>query len=156
MMNTVVVTFRGHKNLKDWVEYASKGFKGEGELLRLILMKAALEQSLQSGVSAFLKSIAYKKEIAVGIGNTMVFGVRLPAPCAEMIRTCAAKKDKSVSEWCYRVMIDWHQYFSQLYEKFNEDRGQRWLLKHGVEYRACVAEISKVYAQKTGVIRMQR
>ncbi len=149
-MNSTVITFRGHKNLKSWIKYAANGFEGEGELIRLILTKAALDQGSESGVSSFMKSILNKNEITVGIGDTAVFGVRLSAEVGEMIRACAAKMNKTVSEWCFGVMLLWHQYFSQLYQKFNKDQGQAWLPQHGVEFRARVAESLKVYAQKTG------
>ncbi len=151
-MNNKLITFRGHKLLKGWLEYAGRGFKSEGELLRLILTKAALEQASESGVSILMRSILSKKEIAVGIGETSVYAVRLPEPVYEMVKACADQKNKTISEWCYIVMIEWQQYFKSLSDKYTPQYKDTWLPKHGEGYRAQVAEIANVYAQKTGKV----
>ena len=147
-ITTTVISFRVHKNIKSWLEYAGKGFESEGELLRLIVTKAAIEQASDTGISGFLKDLLAKREHSK-VGNTIVLGVRLPVLMSQLVKECATKRGKTTSEWCSLVLLDWWQYFSGLYERY-KGQSDTWLSQHATEYRAYVAETSTVYAQKSG------
>ena len=66
-MKTVVISFRAHKNLKSWLEYAGKAFKSEGEVLRLIVAKAAYEQAAESKAGRLLDGLLGGKRERVGV-----------------------------------------------------------------------------------------
>lgn len=147
-MNTTVISFRVHKNLKSWLEYASKAFKSEGELLRLIVTKAAIEQATESKASRLLDGLLGGKRERVGVGDTAVLAVRLPLPISELVRECATKRNKSTSEWCAVVLLDWWQAFRELYDEFHGKGDTTWLARHAEKYRALVDNLGNVYAQK--------
>ncbi|MDD5701316.1 MAG: hypothetical protein PHU23_04610 [Dehalococcoidales bacterium] len=149
-MEDSIITFRGHKVLESWFEYAAGkgGFRGQGELLRLILMKAAFEQATESGVSRFLQSLT-RKDIAVGVGDTKVFACRVIEPVRELIENVAEKNNKTISEWCYGVMLEWNVAYSKTCQQY-QDRGDAWCANHALILRQKVCELADVYAQKTG------
>ncbi len=143
-MNTTVISFRVHKNLKSWLSYAGKGFESEGKLLRLIVTKAAIEQVSGAGVSRLLRDFLAKRE-HTKTGDTVVVAARVSMPVSRLIRECASERGKSTSEWCSLVVLDWYYYFSDLDKGHS---GDAWLAEHGKQYRAYVTDMSAVYAQK--------
>ena len=147
MNDTVVLSFRSYKNLKSWLEYAGDVFKSEGELLRLIVTKAAIEQIGQSRADNLLSGILGGKRQTVGIGDTRVFGVRLPVSTAKLVRDCADRRSKSTSEWCAAVLVDWWGSFQELSDKQGDDN-TAWLPRWAADYRALVDKRAAVYAQK--------
>ena len=147
-MKTVVISFRSHKNLKSWLDYAGNAFKSEGELLALIVTKAAIEEASESKASRLLDSLFSKREV-LGIGNTAVYAVRLPLSMAGLVRECAAKRGKSTSEWCAVVLLDWWQAFRELYDEFHGKGDTTWLARYAEKYRALVDSLGTVYAQNS-------
>jgi hypothetical protein len=146
-MNTAVISFRTYKNLKSWLAYAGNAFKSEGELLRLIVTKAAIKQATESKAGRLLDGLLGGKHESVGIGNTRVYAVRLPISIFELVRECAARWGKSPSEWCAVVLLDWYHGFHELYEEYR--RGDNtWLIQFAGKYRALVEDLLTVYAQK--------
>jgi len=144
-MNTAVISFRAHKNLKSWLDYAGKGFDSEGELLRLIITRAAVEQVNDTGIAGRVKGLL-RRERAANVGDTGVFAVRLPAQVADLARECAARRGKTTSEWCAGVLMEWWQRF---HEGCVELDGKVDLAKFATEYRALVEDLFTVYAQKS-------
>jgi hypothetical protein len=84
-MNTAIISFRAHKNLRTWLEYAGGAFKSEGELLRLIVTKAALEQAAESTAGRLLDRILFHKREYIGVGDTTVLAARLPLPISGLV-----------------------------------------------------------------------
>ena len=143
-MNTTIISFRAHKNLKTWLEYAGRGFDSEGELLRLIMTRAAVEQVNDTGIAGMVKGLL-RRERAAGIGDTAVYAVRLPEQIAALVREYAARRGKTTSEWCAGVLMEWWQRF---HEGYNELNGKVDLAKFAADYRALVEDLLTVYAQK--------
>ena len=55
---TAIICFRAHKNLKSWLVYAGRGFTGgKSELLRLVIIRATMEQPHNNGLGSFLARI---------------------------------------------------------------------------------------------------
>ena len=154
-MNTSVISFRAHKNLKSWLEYAGRGFKSEGELLRLIFTKAAYEQPVESKASRLLAGLLSGKRERIGIGDTIVLAVRLPVPISDLVRECAAKRGKSTSEWCAVVLLDWWQAFRELHDEYHGAGDTSWLVRFAEKYRALVDNLGGAYAQKTAKQRAE-
>lgn len=75
---TAIICFRAHKNLKSWLVYSGRGFTGgKSELLRLVIIRATMEQPHNNGLGSFLARIVGNSR-QPSIGNTSVFAVRLP------------------------------------------------------------------------------
>ena len=143
-MNTTIISFRIHKNLREWLVLAGKGFNSEGELPRLIITKVAIEQSSDIGMVKAVKGLL-RRERAISIGNTTVCAVRLPAEMAELARECATRRGKTTSEWCADALDAWYREFYQAYEGLD---GQVNFPKYAINYRALVEGRLNVYAQK--------
>jgi hypothetical protein len=146
-MNTVVISFRAHKNLKSWLEYAGKGFSGGGELLRLIVTNAAYAKAQESKGSRLVDSLlGFRPKARESVGDTTVYAARLPEDIAHLIRDCAARDGLSTSDWCAQALMSWWQAFRELDEQSKGWDG--WPLRYAAEYRALVTEKANVYAQK--------
>ncbi len=143
-MKTTTISFRAHKNLKSWLDYAGKGFDSEGELPRLIITREAVEQVNDTGIAGMVKGLL-RRERAADIGDTAVYAVRLPEQIAALVRECAARRGKTTSEWCASVLMAWWQRFR---DGYNELDGKVDLPKYATDYRALVEDLLSVYAQK--------
>jgi len=157
-MKTVVISFRAHKNLKSWLEYAGNAFSSGGELLRLMVSKAAYEQAAESKASRLLDGLIYGKREPLGVGDTAVFAVRLPLPIIELVRESAASRHKSMSEWCSVVLFNWWQDFQELDEESRGKGNASWLADWAEKYRAFVDNLGLVYAethQKQGAVSVK-
>ena len=152
-METTVISFRGHKNLRGWVQYAGGSFGSAGVLLTMIITRAAHGQATESRADRWIDGILYRKREPVGIGDTRVYAVRLPESTAQLARKCAIAREKSISEWCSVVLSDWQETFYEYKEKYGAI-GKPWLSQYAEDYRAMAADIANVYAEKhheTGV-----
>lgn len=146
MNSTVVLSFRAYKDIKPWLDYACKGFE-RGEVLRLVVTRAALEQVLDAGVIMMTKDLVARQE-HIEAGDTRVFSVRLTEDMCQLIRERASKQNKTTSEWCALALLHWQQYFSNGYTKHKDEVTDSWLPQHAAKYRSEVAELSAVYSQK--------
>jgi len=146
MTETKVISFRAHKNLESWLISAGSGFKGgKTEILKLILIRAALEQTPVGGLGQLLEHIVGNNR-QTAIGDTKVYAIRLPIPDSRIIRDAAAAKRQGVSEWCASALFRWYEAFKQYKEAHQEQDG--WLIEYSRLYREKVAGLSDVYAQK--------
>ncbi len=145
---TKVISFRVHKNIVSWLDNAGRAFQSRGELLRLILMKAALEQVSHGGVSRLIINMLSRHEQR-RMGDTVVIGVRTPLALASLIEDQARAREESVSEWAAFALLDWQRE----YGKFIADRDtsliDESLQNYATNYRARVASLCSVYARKT-------
>jgi len=145
-MATVTITFRAHKNLKSWLDYAGQGFDTPGELPRLLVTRAATDQASDTGITRKVKGLLSRRR-AVDVGNTAVYSVRLPQEMADLARSCADYKGVTLSEWCAGVFLDWWQRFIAYKE---EQGGQLDLLRYADAARLVVKDSLTVYAEKQG------
>jgi len=132
--------------MKAWIAYAGKGFVSSGELLRLIITKAALLQANDTGLGKVVKGLL-RRERAVSIGNTVVMAVRLPVEVSELVKECAINKDKTTSEWCAGALDEWYRRFHEAYIELD---GKINLAEYAHNVRAYAEELLNVYAQKRG------
>jgi len=141
MNNTAIISFRAHVNLKSWLATAAKFFPGHTpELLRLILVKAAYEEAVSSGLGAFLGRLVQGRQRS--IGNSCVFSVRLPMDIINLIKGCAASKRVSLSEWASGVLFQWYE------EQAAHNSEPGWLGQYAKLFPAKVNEAAAVYAGK--------
>jgi len=106
MKDTGIITFRFHKNMKSWLDYAGQGFTGgKPELLRLIIMRATMEQPPNSGLRSFLGRIIENSR-QPSIGSTAVYAVRLPVDIINSAREIAAGKHIGVLSGVHQLYFD--------------------------------------------------
>lgn len=147
-MDTVVISFRSHRNLQGWLKHAARGFKSEGELLALVISQAVYSELTESRAAKLLDGLIGGKRAVLGIGDSRVYAVRLPIYMADLVRVVAvARCNKTPSEWCAGVLMAWWQGFRELAEE-NKGKGDGWLTQYAEEKRARVAELAGVYARK--------
>lgn len=147
MKDTGTITFRCHKNMKSWLDYAGQGFTdGKPELLRLIIMKSTMEQPHNSSLSSFLSRITGDTRQQPSIGGTAVYAVRLPMDIINSARDIAASKSMDISEWCAKCLYAWLESFKQIYER-NKENTEDWVTDYATSYRAKVEKLANVYAQ---------
>lgn len=144
MGETQPISFRAASGVKAWLRYSAKGFTSEGELLNLILSRAAIEQVIDTGITAQVNKLFKRKKAATSVGDTSVYGARVSLDMAELIKQCAAGRKQSASEWCAGVVLSWCYGFQAAIEKSKQPD----LAKYGELLRAKVAALSNVYAQK--------
>jgi hypothetical protein len=133
--------------MKSWLDYAGQGFTGgKPELLRLIIMRATMEQSHSSGLSSFLSRITGDTRQQPSIGGTAVYAVRLPVDIINSARDIAASKSMGISEWCAKCLYAWLESFKQIYER-NKENTEDWVTDYATSYRAKVEKLANVYAQ---------
>jgi hypothetical protein len=149
MSNTVVLSFRVHKNFLKWLEYAGEGFPGgQPELLKLILARQSLTQPSINGFGSFLGHLVGGSSRQAAVGNTVVTSARLPADTAAIIKDCVAGRQQSTSEWAAVAVREWYEGFRPYYDNHKDNEG--WLAEYGRIYRDKVSQLANVYAQKAG------
>jgi hypothetical protein len=147
MENTEVISFRAHKNIKSWLDFAGRGFTGrKPELLRLIIMQAVMQQPHNSGFGSFLGRISGDSRQQPSIGGTAVYAVRVPKDIINSAREIAAGKNMGISEWCAKCLYAWLESFKPIYER-NKENAEDWLDTWAISYRAKVEELAAVYVQ---------
>ena len=146
MNTTAVVSFRCHKNMRNWLVYAGQGFDGgKSELLRLIIERAVMEQYRVSGLGSFLNH--FVRDHSTSIGDTTVFAVRLRVDIVTSAKEIAVTKRLGISEWCTRCKYTWLEGFKPYYELHKEE-GRDWIQQYAALYRTKVYELADVYASK--------
>ena len=144
---TAIICFRAHKNLKSWLVYAGQGFPGgKSELLRVIVMKATMEQPHNSGLGPILGRIMGNSR-QPSIGGTAVYAVRLPMDIITSAKDAAANQHQGISEFYSKALYAWLESFKPRYES-NKENTEDWVTDYATSYRARAEELANVYAQK--------
>jgi len=146
MNNTGILCFRKHKNTQGWLDLASQEMTGHrAELLRMILVRTAIEQDSTGGLFGRLFGSGNGRHTS--IGNTKVYSVRMPTVDITLIKNAATAKHMGISEWANNAIETWFQGFHPFYEKREQDP-EGWLTDYTQKFLATFAEIQQVYAGK--------